>query len=107
MDVRTTGCHGFCERGPVVVIHPQGIFYQHVKPEDIPEVVAETVAQGNVMDRLLYTHPQTGEKITYERDVPFYQLQKRLILADNGLIDPTCIEDYIARGGYSALARAL
>jgi NADH-quinone oxidoreductase subunit F len=107
VDVRTTGCHGFCERGPVVVIHPQGIFYQHVKPEDISEVVTKTVAQGNVIDRLLYTHPQTGEKITYERDVPFYQLQKRLILADNGFIDPTCIEDYIARGGYRALARAL
>ena len=107
VDVRTTGCHGFCERGPVVVIHPQGIFYQHVKPEDVPQVVAETLGQGNVIDRLLYTHPQTGEKITYERDVPFYQLQKRLILADNGFIDPTCIEDYIARGGYSGLARAL
>ena len=107
VDIRTTGCHGFCERGPVVVIHPQGIFYQHVKPKDVPEVVAETVANGNVIDRLLYAHPQTGEKIVYERDVPFYQLQTRVILADNGFIDPTRIEDYIVRGGYGALAKAL
>jgi NADH-quinone oxidoreductase subunit F len=107
VDVRATGCHGFCERGPVVVVHPQGIFYQHVKTEDVPEVVAETVVKGDVLDRLLYTHPQTGEPIVYERDVPFYNLQTRLILADNGFIDPTRIEDYIARGGYSALAKAL
>jgi len=107
VDIRTTGCHGFCERGPVVVIHPQGIFYQHVKPKDVPEVVTETVANGNIIDRLLYVHPQTGEKIVYERDVPFYRLQTRVILADNGFIDPTSIEDYIVRGGYNALARAL
>ena len=107
VEVRITGCHGFCERGPLVVIKPQAIFYQQVELKDVAEVVEETFGQGNVIDRLLYTHPQTGEKITYERDVPFYQLQKRLILADNGFIDPTCIEDYIARGGYSALAQAL
>ncbi len=107
VDIRTTGCHGFCERGAVVVIHPQGIFYQRVKPEDVPDVVRETVAQGNVLERLLYTHPQTGEKIICERDIPFYNLQRRLILSHNGLIDPTRIEDYISYGGYSALAKAL
>jgi NADH-quinone oxidoreductase subunit F len=107
VDIRTTGCHGFCERGPVVVIHPQGIFYERVRSKDVPEVVAETIVNGNVIDRLLYAHPQTGEKITYERDVPFYKLQTRVILADNGFIDPTSIEDYIARGGYGALAKAL
>ena len=107
VDIRTTGCHGFCERGPVVVIHPQGIFYERVRGQDVPEVVTETIVKGNVVDRLLYVHPQTGEKIIYERDVPFYQLQTRVILADNAFIDPTSIEDYIARAGYSALAKAL
>jgi len=107
VDIRTTGCHGFCERGPVVVLHPQGIFYECVRVQDVPEVVTETIVKGNVVDRLLYVHPQTGEKIIYERDVPFYQLQTRIILADNAFIDPTSIEDYIARAGYSALAKAL
>jgi NADH:ubiquinone oxidoreductase subunit F (NADH-binding)/NAD-dependent dihydropyrimidine dehydrogenase PreA subunit/(2Fe-2S) ferredoxin len=107
VDILTTGCHGFCERGPVVVIHPQGIFYEHVRAKDVPEVVAETIVKGEVLDRLLYTHPQTGEKVVCERDVPFYKLQTRVILGDNGFIDPTSIEDYIVRGGYGALAKAL
>jgi NADH:ubiquinone oxidoreductase subunit F (NADH-binding)/(2Fe-2S) ferredoxin/NAD-dependent dihydropyrimidine dehydrogenase PreA subunit len=107
IDVRTTGCHGFCEQGPLVVIHPKGIFYRQVRAQDVAEVVSETVVQGNVIDRLLYTHPQTGEKIVYEHDVPFYKLQKRLILGDNGFMDPTDIGDYIARDGYSALAKVL
>ena len=107
VDIRTTGCHGFCERGPVVVIRPQGIFYERVRAKDVPEVVAETIVKGEVVDRLLYTHPQTGEKIVYEQDVPFYRLQTRVILGDNGFIDPTRIDDYLARGGYSALAKAL
>lgn len=107
VDIRTTGCHGFCERGPLVVIHPRGIFYQRLSAQDVPEVISETIVKGRVIDRLLYEDPQTGEKIVYEHDVPFYKLQRRLILGDNGLIDPTSIEDYIARGGYGALARAL
>ena len=107
VDVLTTGCHGFCERGPVVVIRPQGIFYEHVRAKDVPEIVAETVVKGEVVDHLLYVHPQTGKKIIYERDVPFYRLQTRVILGDNGFIDPTSIDDYIVRGGYSALAKAL
>jgi NADH-quinone oxidoreductase subunit F len=107
VDIRTTGCHGFCERGPLVVIHPRGIFYQRLSAQDVPEVISETIVKGRVVDRLLYEDPQTAEKIVYERDVPFYKLQKRLVLGDNGFIDPTSIEDYIARGGYGALARAL
>jgi len=107
VDIRTTGCHGFCERGPLVVIHPQGIFYQRLSAQDVPEVISETIIKGHVINHLLYEDPQTAEKIVYERDVPFYKLQKRLVLGDNGFIDPTSIEDYIARGGYSALARAL
>jgi NADH:ubiquinone oxidoreductase subunit F (NADH-binding)/(2Fe-2S) ferredoxin/NAD-dependent dihydropyrimidine dehydrogenase PreA subunit len=107
VDVRTTGCHGFCERGPLVVIQPQGIFYQRLKVKDVAEIVSETIVKGDVVDRLLYVNPRTGEKIVHEHDVPFYKLQERLILGDNGFIDPTSIGDYIARGGYSALAKAL
>jgi NADH-quinone oxidoreductase subunit F len=107
VDILTTGCHGFCERGPVVVIRPQDIFYQRVSAKDVPEIVSETIGKGNIVERLLYIDFQTGEKIVHEHDVPFYKLQTRIILGDNGFIDPTSIEDYIARGGYSALAQAL
>ncbi|MCP4537220.1 MAG: NADH-quinone oxidoreductase subunit NuoF [Chloroflexi bacterium] len=107
VDVRATGCHGFCERGPLVVIRPKDIFYQRLKPKDVPEVVSETIVQGNIIDRLLYAHPQTGEKIVYEHDVPFYKLQNRLILGDNGFMDPTDIGDYIVRDGYAALSKTL
>jgi NADH:ubiquinone oxidoreductase subunit F (NADH-binding)/NAD-dependent dihydropyrimidine dehydrogenase PreA subunit/(2Fe-2S) ferredoxin len=107
VDIRLTGCHGFCEQGPLVVIQPQGIFYRRAGAKDVPEIISETVGKGNVIDRLLYTDPQTEEEIVYEHDVRFYRLQERLILGDNGLIDPTSIEDYIAQGGYAALAKTL
>lgn len=107
VDIRTTGCHGFCERGPVVVINPEKIFYQRVTPEDAGEIISETLLKNSTIDRLLYTHPQTGEKIVREDDVPFYQGQMRVIFGNNGKIDPTKIEDYIAIGGYSALSKVL
>jgi len=107
VDIRTTGCHGFCERGPVVVIKPEGIFYQRMEVGDVAEVVEETLVNKRIVDHLLYTDPVTGEKIVHEHDVPFYKLQTRLILGNNGLIDPTSIEDYIAVGGYNALVKAL
>jgi NADH-quinone oxidoreductase subunit F len=107
VDILTTGCHGFCERGPLAVIRPLGVFYQRLRPEDVPEVVATTIVEGQIVERLLYEHLLTAEKIVREHDVPFYKLQNRLILGDNGYMDPTSIEDYVARGGYSALAKAL
>jgi len=107
VELKETGCHGFCERGPVVVIRPKRIFYQRVKPEDIPEIISETVLNGNIIERLLYVDPVTNEKIVYEADVPFYKRQTRNILGVNGEIDPTNIEDYIAIGGYSALSKVL
>jgi NADH-quinone oxidoreductase subunit F len=107
VDVKVTGCHGFCEKGPVVVIKPRDIFYQKVKAKDVPEIVAETIIKGNVIDRLLYTDPNTKKKMTYEGEVPFYNKQKRLVFGSNGLIDPTSIEDYIAVGGYAALGKVL
>jgi NADH-quinone oxidoreductase subunit F len=107
VDVKVTGCHGFCEKGPLVVIKPKDIFYQKVKESDVPEIVAETVVKGKVIDRLLYIDPDTGKKVTYEPKVPFYNKQKRLVFGNNGLIDPTSIEDYIAVGGYAALGKVL
>ena len=107
VDIKTTGCHGFCEKGPIVVIRPQNIFYQRVKIEDVEEIVSETLIKDKIIDRLLYVDPSTGKKVTYEKDIPFYARQKRLILGNNGLIDPESIDDYIAIGGYSALSKAL
>jgi NADH-quinone oxidoreductase subunit F len=107
VEVRTTGCHGFCERGPILVIQPEGIFYQRIQPKDVPEVVSRTIRNKEIIERLLYSDPKTDQKIVYERDVPFYEKQKRLIFGNNGLIDPTEIRDYIAVGGYSGLSKVL
>jgi NADH-quinone oxidoreductase subunit F len=102
-----SGCHGFCEQGPLVVIRPDGILYCGAKEEDIASVVSDTLIEGKIIESLLYEDPLTGEKITYEKDIPFYKAQKRIVFGQNGLIDPTVIGDYIANGGYGSLRRAL
>ena len=107
VEVRATGCHGFCAQGPLMVIEPQGLFYQGIKVEDAPEIISETIINGKTIDRLLYTDPDSGEKIPLEKDIPFYKSQQRLISGNNRLIDPTSIEDYIAIGGYKALGKVL
>ena len=107
VELKVTGCHGFCERGTLVVIHPQGILYQTVKPEDVPEILTSSVREKEIIDRLLYVDPVTREKITYEKDIPFYKKQKRVLLGMNPAIDPTDIEDYIAYGGYRRSRRPL
>ncbi len=107
VTVKITGCHGFCERGTLVVVQPSGVFYQRVGVKDVPEILNETVVKGNTIQRMLYTDRASGQKITKEHDVPFYKLQNRLIFGNNGMIDPTSIEDYLAIGGYAALVKAL
>jgi NADH:ubiquinone oxidoreductase subunit F (NADH-binding)/(2Fe-2S) ferredoxin/NAD-dependent dihydropyrimidine dehydrogenase PreA subunit len=107
IEFKETGCHGFCERGPLVVIGPKNVFYQHVKPEDVPEIILKTVINSEIIERLLYIDPASNQKITYEPDVPFYKKQTRLLLSSNGEIDPTDIEQYITAGGYNALGKAL
>ncbi|MBW1779999.1 MAG: 4Fe-4S binding protein [Deltaproteobacteria bacterium] len=107
VEIRKTGCHGFCERGPIIVIHPEEICYLQIKPEDVPEIVSETIKGKKVIDRLLYTDPVTQEKIVHESEIPFYKNQKRLVFGSNGNIDPKSIDDYLAIEGYSALAKAL
>jgi NADP-reducing hydrogenase subunit HndC len=106
IDVRRTGCHGYCERGPIIVIRPEKICYFQIKPDDIPEVVS-SIKEKNVIERLLYTDPVTNEKVVHEHDIPFYKYQERIVFGSNGSIDPKSIEDYLAIGGYAALAKAL
>ncbi len=107
VEAKATGCHGFCEQGPVVVIFPQEICYVKVKSEDVPEVVSATVDGRQVIERLLYEEPVTGERIAKASDIPFYRHQVRIVFGDNQYIDPKEVDDYIALGGYSALSKAL
>jgi len=107
VEVRATGCPGFCERGALLTIFPAGTFYQRVKADDVAEIITETVLGGRIIDRLLYVNPNTGEKFTTEDEVPFYRKQQRLLLGNNNKIDPTSIEDYLAIGGYLALVKAI
>lgn len=102
---RKTGCHGFCEQGPIIVIYPEGICYLKVKPEDIPEIVSLTLVEKKIVERLIYVDPTTNEKVTHEEEIPFYKNQQRLVLGQNTKIDPKSIEDYLAVGGYRALAK--
>jgi NADH-quinone oxidoreductase subunit F len=105
--VKRTGCHGFCEMGPVLVVEPENIFYCKVKAEDVQEIISETALKGNVLERLLWQDPDTGEQVRRERDLPFYRRQQKVVSGNCGVIDPTDIESYIAAGGYRALFKAL
>ncbi len=107
VETKCTGCHGFCERGPIVVVDPGNIFYQNVKEEDVPEIWRESVVGGRVVERLLYKDEQTGKIAKTPEEIPFYNAQRRIVLALGGVIDPTRIEEYLAAGGYAALAKAL
>jgi NADH:ubiquinone oxidoreductase subunit F (NADH-binding)/(2Fe-2S) ferredoxin/NAD-dependent dihydropyrimidine dehydrogenase PreA subunit len=102
-----TGCHGFCEEGPIVVVRPQGLFYPRLKPKDIEEIVATSVVGDGIVERLLYKDPQTGEALAHEKDIAFYALQERIVLALNGKIDPFSLDDYLNHDGYTALAKVL
>ena len=105
--IKTTGCQGFCSRGPLVLIRPRGLFYQRVKPKDAEEIVERTLMKGEPIKRLLYKLPETGEPVFTEQEIPFYKLQERVVLHNIGKIDPSEITDTIAAGGYQALAKAL
>jgi NADH-quinone oxidoreductase subunit F len=106
VDLLRTGCHGFCERGTIVTILPQEVTYLQVKPEDVAEIVARTVLQGEVIDRLLYRDGD-GVGILREDDIPFYRHQTPFVFGLNRFIDPKDIDTYIVQGGYAALAKAL
>ena len=107
VDLKITGCHGFCERGPLVVFMPQGIFYERVDVKGVPDIVEETLVKGSPHTKYLYKMTKKDEPIIKEEDIPFYKNQLRWVLRNNGRIDPTKIDEYIAVGGYGALAKAL
>ncbi|MGQ9732752.1 MAG: NADH-quinone oxidoreductase subunit NuoF [Candidatus Zipacnadales bacterium] len=107
VEVIATGCHGYCERSPIVVIEPEGILYQRVEVEDAPRIVSATIERNELLPDLCYEDPITGERIPHERDIRFYAGQYRIVSAMNGKIDPTSITDYIGQGGYEGLAKAL
>ncbi len=102
-----TGCHGLCEMGPIVLINPGDILYTRVKAEDVPEIVARHVLKGEIVERLVYHDPVSGQPIPTYSEITFYRYQERRVLHNNGFIDPWSIEEYIGRGGYQALAKAL
>ncbi len=107
VEVKSTGCHGFCQMEPIVLILPEGICYVQVKPEHVSEIISKTLIQNEIIEQFLYRDPVTGQGITHESEIPFYKGQARLVLGNNRFIDPWHIDDYIALGGYSALAKAL
>ncbi|HTY82499.1 MAG TPA: NADH-quinone oxidoreductase subunit NuoF [Dehalococcoidales bacterium] len=107
VEVGFTGCHGFCEQGPVAIVGPEDIFYAHVTVADVPDIVNQHFVEGKPVERLYYKDPATGQSIPYHKDIRFYGMQHRLILRNCGRINPERIEDYIATGGYEALKKAL
>jgi len=105
--LKKTGCHGFCERGPLVTINPMDIFYQRVAGTDAADIVSETLIKGKTVERLLYVDPASQKKIARHDEIPFYKHQFRIALRNNGRIDPTDIRAYIGNGGYAGLAKAV
>jgi NADH-quinone oxidoreductase subunit F len=107
VDVDFTGCHGFCEQGPNVVVEPEGILYTHVQAEDAAEIVSSHLRDGQPVERLFYRDPVTDKAVPLYAEINFYKKQQRVILRNCGHINPEKIEHYIARGGYEALRKAL
>ncbi|MEA4901820.1 NADH-quinone oxidoreductase subunit NuoF [Desulfitobacterium sp.] len=107
VEVIPTGCQGFCEKGPTVVIEPEQTLYTLVNEEDIPEIVHKEIGEGERVERLVYVDPLTGQPAKDYTETQFFAKQHRVVLRNCGLIDPTKIEDYLARDGYQGLKHAL
>ena len=105
LHVKMSGCHGFCEMGPLVHIEPMGVMYIHVTPEDCHEILERTVLGGEIIDRLVYH--LDGVAYPRQADIPFYKKQHRVVLENCGSSDAEDIEEYIAKGGYAAFEKAL
>ncbi|GAA0120890.1 NADH-quinone oxidoreductase subunit NuoF [Clostridium faecium] len=105
--VATTGCFGFCEKGPIVKITPDDVFYVHVTPKDAKEIVENHLVNGEIIERLLYEEPTINKKVKTQDEMTFYKKQVRIALRNCGLIDPENIQEYMAEGGYLALGKAL
>lgn len=107
VELKKTGCRGFCGQGPLVMLMPANILYVKVKPEDAERIIDETLKNGNVISSLLYKNPESGKCIPLEKEIPFYKLQTRVLTKDSAKIDPESLGDYIKTGGYEAIAKAL
>jgi NADP-reducing hydrogenase subunit HndC len=102
-----TGCNGFCAQGPVMTVQPDGIFYQLVRDEDVPQLVEEHFLKGRPLERLMYTPSKEKAPVPKMSEIGFFKKQRLIALRNRGLIDPENIDEYIARGGYRGLAKAL
>jgi NADH:ubiquinone oxidoreductase subunit F (NADH-binding)/(2Fe-2S) ferredoxin len=102
-----TGCNGFCAEGPIMTVYPEGIFYEKLGPEQVPEIVEEHLLKGRPVEKYMYREPGKTAKVPVMKDIPFFNLQVLRALRNKGMVDPEKIEDYIARDGYQAAARAL
>ncbi len=102
-----TGCQGFCEQGPLVIIYPEGTFYTHVQEADVPEIVNEHLIKGRIVNRLLFKEPLTAQSVPDYADIDFYKKQHRLVLKNCGHINPDSLEEYIGADGYEGLAKVL
>jgi len=107
IETKATGCPGFCERGTLVTIYPEKIFYQRVRPEHAADIVGRTLLKGELIDELLYVDDETGKTIVHEDEIPFYKKQQQVLLGPNRSLDPTSLDDYLVLGGYGALRKVL
>jgi NADH-quinone oxidoreductase subunit F len=107
LQIKTTGCHGFCERGPIVSFVPSGILYQKVKPGHVDEIIEKTIKKGEVIKKLVYRDPVKKDYVEQYSEIPFYKNQTRIALRNIGQIDPKSLDDYLARDGFKGLAKAL
>ncbi len=107
VEVIMSGCHGFCEQGPLFIVYPEDVFYCGVQGEDVAEIVEEHLIKGNIVEHLLYLDPTTGERIKSHDKIVFYSKQTRLVLGNCGVIDPENIKEYMGRNGYEGLKKAI
>ncbi|MDR2349018.1 MAG: NAD(P)H-dependent oxidoreductase subunit E, partial [Deltaproteobacteria bacterium] len=107
VKVVVIGCHGFCEMGPLIVVYPNDVYYVHLKPEDIPEIVEETLKNGKPVERLLYHDRESLQPVVHYKEIEFYSKQQRILLTNCGQINPESVMEYIANDGYKGLAKAL
>jgi NADH:ubiquinone oxidoreductase subunit F (NADH-binding)/(2Fe-2S) ferredoxin/NAD-dependent dihydropyrimidine dehydrogenase PreA subunit len=107
VQIIMTGCNGFCAMGPLVVVYPEGIFYNQVKPEHAPLIVEEHVLKGRIVEKLLFKEELAKDRVPLMKDIGFFGLQRLTVLRNRGLIDAENIDEYIARDGYAALGKVL
>jgi len=107
VEIKPTGCHGFCQRGPTVIVEPESIFYCHVSEDDATDIAERHLKNNEIVERLLYTDPVTGQVIPHYPDISFYKKQERVILRHCGHINPENIDDYLACDGYQTLHKVL